>query len=226
MLRYLADGRNDGKGRASPAAAAPAATRRDPSGGDEFHALVARTRPYPHPNTAGGLMAPRDSLGLIKRGILLFWALYFLLVLSSNLVDGLIAAGLVSEGFAFASGNYALIEIVTSRYGVADGINAILFLGVLVWEALAAALFSRASLQFPAEAGRRDARLAFGVGLALWAVFILVDELFIAYHIAGLESTHVSLLSAQFITLLALELLPSEEAARSSGRYDGPRTSK
>jgi hypothetical protein len=41
--------------------------------------------------------------------------------------------------------------------------------------------------------------------LLLWAAFILADEVFIAYAVAG---THWRLFIAQLTTLLAVELLP------------------
>ena len=50
---------------------------------------------------------------------------------------------------------------------------------------------------------------AFAVSLSLWAAFLLADEVFIAYAVAG---THWRLFTAQLATLLAIELLPENEA--------------
>lgn len=141
---------------------------------------------------------------LIKRGLLLFWAAYFTIVVASNVMDGLKAMTVVPDTFRFVSGNFALVGRVTGIYNVpAEGV-AVLYIGVLLWQGTAAALFWRA---FGAWHGATapDARLvnaAFAIGLGLWAAFVLVDELFIAYEIAGLEATHVALLSAQLLSLL------------------------
>jgi hypothetical protein len=140
----------------------------------------------------------------IKRGILFFWAAYFTIVLASNLTDGLRAMTLLPEAFRFVSGNYALVHRVTRIYAVPAAGVALLYVAVLAWQAFAATLFWRAFAawrRIPApEAGVANA--AFAAGLGLWAAFILVDELFIAYEIAGLEATHVALLSAQLLSLL------------------------
>ena len=142
---------------------------------------------------------------LIKRGILFFWAAYFTIVLASNVTDGLTAMSLLPETFRFVSGNYALVDRVTGIYSVPPAGVALLYVGVLVWEAAAASLFWRAFAAWRGGAAPdpQIADVAFAAGLGLWAAFILADELFIAYEIAGLEATHVALLSAQLLSLLA-----------------------
>ncbi|CAN5189815.1 hypothetical protein BH23GEM2_BH23GEM2_09810 [soil metagenome] len=151
---------------------------------------------------------------LIKRGLLFFWAAYFTVVLASNVTDGLKAMAVVPDGFRFVSGNYALVERVTRIYAVPAAGVALLYVGVLLWQAATAGLFWRA---FGAWRGGTapDARIvntAFAAGLGLWAAFILVDELFIAYEIAGLEATHVALLSAQLLSLLVYSAKLSRRA--------------
>lgn len=142
---------------------------------------------------------------LIKRGLLFFWAAYFTIVLASNVADGLRALAVIPDTLRFVSGNYALVERVTRIYAVPAAGVALLYIGVLLWQAAAAGLFWRAFAAWRGG-GPPDSRLvnaAFAAGLGLWAAFILVDELFIAYEIAGLEATHVALLSAQLLSLLA-----------------------
>jgi hypothetical protein len=125
-----------------------------------------------------------------------FWALYFLLVAASNLSDVFIAMGWLSAAFPFASGNFALVAQVTSIYGTPAWINGLLFTGILLWQVAIVVLFARAF---------RNAEwlnLAFGASASLWVMFILADELFIAYHVQGLELTHVALLILQCVTWL------------------------
>ncbi len=145
-----------------------------------------------------------------------------MLVLASNVADGLIAAGALRPDFAFASGNYGLVAEVTDRYRVPSAVDAALFVLVLLWEGLAAWLFLRAFVRFDGTAGADAVYHAFGVASALWGAFILMDELFIAYHVAGLEGTHVSLLALQLVTLLVVQLLPSEAAGARQRRGDPP----
>jgi hypothetical protein len=145
---------------------------------------------------------------LLKRLLLLFWAVWLSVVFLSNLADAGKGLGLLGESWAFASGNGKLIQETTARYGTPFTINAILFAGVILWEGIAAVLFWRAGWSFR---GRNSARaavyLAFTTSLLLWGAFLVADEVFIAYP---LESVHLRLLMTHLLTLLAVELLPEE----------------
>lgn len=150
------------------------------------------------------------TLSTLKRAILLFWALYLTLVLASNVTDALKVLGVLPEAWAFASGNYALVNRVMDIYGTPDAVVALCFAGVLVWEAGAAWLFWRAFGRFRGSdlRGLASVDAAFTASLGLWMAFVLADELFIAYEIAGLEATHVRLFVAQLLSLMAVRLLP------------------
>lgn len=146
---------------------------------------------------------------LVKRALLLFWALYFTIVFSSNLADAFQAMALLPETFPFVSGNYALVVRVTGIYNTPAGINVAFFLGLLLWQALAVGLFWRAFRSYGRRTdGWETVYRAFGTSIGLWASFVLMDELFIAYEIPGLEATHVRLLVASLVSLLAVQLLP------------------
>jgi hypothetical protein len=139
---------------------------------------------------------------MIRSGILLFWAAWFTVVTLTNGLDALKALGLLPAGWTLASGNYGLMLKVTGVHGTPTPVAALLFLGVILWEALATVLFWRA------WAARGSAiHTAFTVGLALWAAFTLADEIFIAYP---LEAVHLRLFGLQLVSLLALRLLPDD----------------
>jgi hypothetical protein len=145
---------------------------------------------------------------LLKRLLLLFWAVWLSVVFLSNLADAGKGLGLLGESSAIASGNWKLIQETTGRYGIPSAVNALLFAGVILWEGVAAVLFWRAGWSFR---GRNSARtavyLAFTTSLLLWAAFLLADEVFIAYP---LEGTHLRLFLTHLVTLLAVELLPEQ----------------
>ena len=148
-------------------------------------------------------MAALDRLGswkTLKSGVLLFWAAWFTLVAATDVVDALKAARLVPAGFTFASNNWELMLKVTSQHATPVAVAGVLFLGAIAWEALAASLFWRAW-----AAGGRGGLAAFTVALALFAAFVLADEIFIAHT---LEATHLRLLAVQLLSVLALRLLP------------------
>jgi hypothetical protein len=142
----------------------------------------------------------------LKRTLLIFWATWFTVVFTTNLLDGAKAAGLLEESWAFTSGNYRFLAETTARYGTPNWVNGLLFAGVIFWEGVAAVLFWLAWGRFTGRGkGRWTVYAAFTAGLALWGAFLLADELFIAYAVAG---SHLRLFTAQLVTLLAVELLP------------------
>jgi hypothetical protein len=142
----------------------------------------------------------------IHRVLLLFWGLWYAIVALTNLGDALLALGVVSPDWKFASGNYGLIQQVVGRYPTPEWLTMPLFAAVILWEGLAAALFLRACLAWRAGAveanARGGARLAYAVGIGLFATFLLVDEFFIAYQ---MEGSHLRILVAHVVCLLLLE---------------------
>ncbi|WP_152042241.1 hypothetical protein [Salinigranum salinum] len=142
----------------------------------------------------------------VKRGILLFWGAWISLVTLTNVFDGLKALGVLGSGWSFASGNYAFMLDTTSVHGTPESVVALLFVGVVVWEVLVAGLFWRAFVQFRgARSGLEPVYQAFVPSLALFATFMLMTEVFIAY---GVESTHMRIFIAQLVSLYVIHQLP------------------
>ena len=150
---------------------------------------------------------PPLSLATLKRGLLLFWAAWLTIVVTANSFDALRALDVLSDGWRFASGNWAFLVETTRVYDTPRWVQAILYAGVIAWEGLGALLLWRAvaASMGAGFADRRPADAAFVVTLALWAAFAIVDEVFLAYDV---EATHLRLFVAQLVTLLAIHLLP------------------
>jgi len=142
---------------------------------------------------------------LLKRTLLGLWSLWWTVVLATNLADAAQALGALDPSWPFASGNYRLIAETTARHGPPAWVNAVLFAGVLLWEATATALFWQAFARHGSAAGRQAVYRAFTVGLSLWLAFLVADEVCIAYPV---EASHLRLFTSQLLTLLAIELLP------------------
>ncbi len=149
------------------------------------------------------------SIITLKRGLLLFWVLWLTVVCTTNGLDGLKAVGLLGAGWKITSGNYALIVQTTAIVSAAAWMNALLFLGVILWEGTAAVLFWRAWQSFRGRLSRnlRPMHTAFAVGLALWTAFVIVDEVLIAYAI---DAVHMRIFIAQLGTYLAICLVPED----------------
>lgn len=143
---------------------------------------------------------------LLKRLLLLFWAIWFSVVFLSKLADAAKGLGLVNVHWGFASGNWTAIKDTTARYAFPDWLNAIMFTGVILWEGIAASLFWRAGWSIQGRSsGRKAVYLAFTASLLLWGAFLVADEVFISYP---LEAVHLRLFVANLVTLIAVELLP------------------
>jgi hypothetical protein len=145
------------------------------------------------------------NLRAIKRGILCFWAFWMVLVFTTNIADGLKQLHLLPTSSAFASGNYVLMMKVTSVYQKPAWIVILLFCGVILWEALGTWSHGHAALCVGGSSSHSIIQRAFAINLALWATFMIADEVFLAY---GLENVHRSIFAAQLLSLLAISLLP------------------
>src|SRR5262245_32819370 len=86
-------------------------------------------------------MKKSQSLLALKPRLLLIWAAWFTVVFATNVCDGLTAAGFLPSSWSFASGNFRFVSDTTARYGVPNWLNAVLFIGVIGWEGIAALLF-------------------------------------------------------------------------------------
>jgi hypothetical protein len=164
-----------------------------------------RVPAFQHSLIKGGNMALTGLM--LKQGILLFWALWLTVAWLANTCDGLKACHVLGKGWKFASGNYALMVEATQKYHTPLWLNATLFFGVILWQGGAALLFWSAFSAFQGLYRPGDHLLypAFLVSLALWAAFIIIDEIFLAYET---EDTHLRVFTAQAISLLVLVLLP------------------
>ena len=146
-------------------------------------------------------MTERLDLPRLRIGLLAFWALYFAIVALSNLTDLLRGVGVLAADWHWISGNLAFMASATSKFGVPAWVNPLLLAGVIAWQGLAAVLFWRA-----ARDGRRESLgPPFVVSIALWAVFVLLDELLLIFE-TGAEATHLRLLIAQLVTLVFIRL--------------------
>ena len=149
-----------------------------------------------------------SQLLLLKLGLLSFWGLWFVMVFSTNLFEGLKVLHRIPWTWKFASHNFQPVVLATTEYEAPSWLPKVLFSGVLLWQLLTVLLFGWAivaSLEtLSLNWGRVDA--AFVSGLGLWGAFMLADEFFKEYDT---ERAHVQLFTAQLVTVVALHVLPS-----------------
>ncbi len=146
------------------------------------------------------------SLYLFKTGLVLFWAVWLAIVFLTNLFEGLKSLGILPQSWKFASQNYQMIQNTIKIYTPPHWLATVLFGGVVLWQAAAVFLMASAFIQMllhPAGAlGWVDT--AFAVSIALWAAFMISDEIFCAYDN---QTNHILLMIAQLAALLSIHLL-------------------
>jgi hypothetical protein len=143
------------------------------------------------------------TISVLKQGILLLWAIWLLMVTVMNITEALKAAKLLPEGVK-ASSNWTLMLRVTAVYKTPILVNAILFAGVIIWEAVATfylwAAFFNGNLE--------TATTALILGVALWGAFILVNQFFLVFNTEPAVATvHRDLFVAFLVSLMAIRLL-------------------
>ena len=150
------------------------------------------------------------DLNTLKQGIILFWAVWLTLVVILNLLDVLKNTGVLSTDWKFNSGNFAFMQAVVKVYGTPNAVTWALYAGAIIWEMIAIGLLWAALGTFD-PSNLRPVNLAFLVNLALWAVFVIMDEIFLAFLVPGFNimETHRSLFTANLVSLMAIHLLPN-----------------
>jgi hypothetical protein len=143
------------------------------------------------------------SITFLKQGILLLWAVWLLMVTVMNVIEALKAVHLLPNSVK-ASANWSLMLRVTAVYRTPTWLNALLFAGVILWEAVAtfylwAAFFT----------GNLDtATTALILCIALWGAFILVNQFYLVFNTEPAVATvHRDLFVAFLVSLMAIRLL-------------------
>jgi len=152
----------------------------------------------------------------VTRGLLLFWALWFSVVLGSNAADALRALGLLSEGWRFSSGNFDLLVDSVSVYSLARSWAGVAFTLVLVLQVTTAWLFWRATLdpQLLSQGAKPRVLSPFAAGLGLFCAFLVFDEALLTYRrFPNLETTHFVILCALLLSLVLILLLGERKPA-------------
>ena len=148
----------------------------------------------------------------IKRGLLLFWALWYSIVVTTNVLNALQALGILSVSFKFVSGNWEWINQTLNPLGVPIALQAFLFAGAIVWEMLCAILFFVACARFRNRtlAEEKESLCACVVALALWCAFQVLDEAFLAYDP---ETVHRMIFIETILTMMSLQFMLRENIA-------------
>ena len=147
------------------------------------------------------------TLVAIKRGLLLYWSLWFTVVFASNGLDGLKALGVIDKGWKLAGGDFTQISPAAAIYGVPARASGVLLVCLMVGEGITVAAFWRAFGKFRGlkNADGRALAAAFILAISLFAALLLADR-FLGGHL--FMAMHLKILVALLVSLLVVYFLP------------------
>ena len=147
-----------------------------------------------------------DSPGLLlKRLVLLFWAMYFSLVALTNFVNLLDELGAFDWTF-LDSENFSFLESVVEVYDVGSVITKLLLFGAFLIELTAAVLFWR-GLMATRRGSHSEAMLAICFGTFVWTAFVFMTEFFVAYKA---EAPFRELMAIMLASAITVALVPDD----------------
>ncbi len=149
------------------------------------------------------------TAGLLPLKLLLLglWASWFALVLITNVFDAVHAMGKLPDNWVFRSQNFKRVREAVELYEAPLWLAALLFVGVMVWQAAVAILlwYTWTASLAAGQVQLAQVNFAFVGAMGMWAAFILAEEIFKQYRT---ETKHLLFFTAQLLTLVALHLLP------------------
>ncbi len=151
------------------------------------------------------------GLFYLKQIILLFWCIWFSIAFLSNLTDFLISTNTITSSL-FRSNNYSALEKIIHIYNVPHYFLNVLFILDIFVQGLSAILFLIAAFCCWIRIYIwQTINMAFIISISLWAIFLIMEESFIAY---SYEATHIRLFVFEMVSLLTLHLLPPTKMSK------------
>ncbi len=143
-----------------------------------------------------------------KKCLIVFWALWWLIALWTDVVGGLAHLNWLKASWA-PDVNYLFLVESLKMYSLPEWVPGFLYLGIVLWSCVASLLFGWASLSLnnTTEVWMNRAKIAFMVSLCYWLVFFLADQLVMKFD---LEQNHMVQGGFQLLTFLSLYVLPND----------------
>ena len=143
-----------------------------------------------------------------KQIIIVFWALWWLIALWTDLVGILSHLKLINATWALDT-NYPFLIESLKIYSPATWLHPVLFACIMLWSCFNTILFiyACAALKQPRTIWLSRANSAFTISLSFWFAFFLADQLVMKFD---LEENHMIQGGFQLLTFLCLHLLPEK----------------
>lgn len=141
-----------------------------------------------------------------KKGLVIFWALWWLIALWTDIVGVLSHLGIIQASWA-PDTNFPFLVSSLAIYHSPVWLAWLFIIGILSWSFVSSAAFVMASF---CSAGSKQVwlkwvNLAFVISLGFWLAFFLADQMVMKFD---LEQNHMVQGGFELLTFLAIHLLP------------------
>jgi hypothetical protein len=158
-------------------------------------------------NTFDPIQNPHGEIETFKKIIVVFWTIWWLIALWTDIVGGIAHLGLLHQTWA-PDTNYPFLAESLKMYDAPTWLIILFFIGIIAWSAVSTVAFvvASCSLGKPSEVWIRRAGIAFIISLTYWMAFFLADQMVMKFD---LEENHMVQAGFQLLCYLALYWLPS-----------------
>lgn len=140
----------------------------------------------------------------LKWIIVLVWAIWLSLVTIMNICEALMALKVLPPHFKFASSNWSLMLNVTGIYQTPRLFVAVMFAGVIVWEAVVTGFLWVGTVG--RNLGMTD--MGFGLMIGLWGGFLIMSQLYRSFVVnPAIPEAHRSIYGVCLLSWLAMHVL-------------------
>jgi len=146
-------------------------------------------------------------LNLFKKSIILFWTLWWLIALWTDIVGALAHLHFLHRSWALDT-NYPFLVESLKIYSLPHAIPTLFFIGIILWSLASAMAFVWASLGLVREEALwlQRAEIAFALSLTYWFAFFIADQWVMKFD---LEENHMVQGGFEFLTFLSLYIFPN-----------------
>lgn len=160
---------------------------------------------YSFQNHRNYYMANKINNALFKKTIIVFWAIWWLIILWTDSVSAAAHLGVLNA--SWAPDKYTYFASTLNMYHVPAWFPAFLYVCILIWAFFTVITFMWAcfSLNKNKTVWLYRANIAFIISLVFWFAFLIADQIIMRYDI---EQIHIVQGGFQLLSFLSLYLLP------------------
>ena len=144
-----------------------------------------------------------------KKTIVIFWAIWWLIALWTDIIGALAHFGMLQATWA-PDTNYPFLAASLNMYAAPEWLVTTFFFGIIAWSFLATVAFTYAwfGMSRAKRTWMRRSQTAFIISLTFWLAFFLADQMVMKFD---LEENHMVQGGFMFLTYIGMFLLPDRE---------------